>query len=522
MKPSTLIRTLALGAFLATAAPAPAATAAERSLTLDDAIGMALRKNEDLVIERESLGAAKAAVTGAKGAYDPLIQLDGSWSKSTEPATYLDPTTGTPYLSAPENREADAGVSIRQLLPTGGSLSVSGNGARSTTDYPFALLTPAYDTRVGAELRQPLLRNRGTDAARLSVRVAKAGRRGAVASLRRAVTETVAAVERAYWTLVDARRDIEVRQEAVRLAQEQLQETQSRVETGSVPRTELAQPQAELERRRGDLLAAGETLSRAENALKVLILDGDQDPLWSDAIDPVEDAGSDVDSVDVASALRQALATRPELEIANALIQRRHAETAFARDGIWPSLDVVVSYDRYGLAGSRNPAAPAGTLPAGLDGDLGDSFHSLGTGDYDAARVALVLGLPIGNREARGSAEIARRVERQAETDLVRIRKTIRAEVLDAAAALDAARQRIEAAKSGREAAEVQLAAERDRYATGLSTNFLVLTRQNDLSRARLDEISALTDYRTARTEMARATGSLIERHHIDVGEPTR
>jgi outer membrane protein TolC len=87
--------------------------------------------------------------------------------------------------------------------------------------------------------------------------------------------------------------------------------------------------------------------------------------------------------------------------------------------------------------------------------------------------------------------------------------------VIDAAAQVVTAGQRIEAARSGREAAEIQLGAEQDRYATGLSTNFLVLTRQNDLSRARLNEISALTDYRTARTEMARATGSLLEERGI-------
>jgi outer membrane protein TolC len=95
------------------------------------------------------------------------------------------------------------------------------------------------------------------------------------------------------------------------------------------------------------------------------------------------------------------------------------------------------------------------------------------------------------------------------------VRKAIRAEVLDAAAALESAAQRIEAARSGREAAEIQLAAEKDRYETGLSTNFLVLTRQNDLSRARLDEISALTHYREARTEMGRADGTLVEQRGI-------
>jgi outer membrane protein TolC len=146
----------------------------------------------------------------------------------------------------------------------------------------------------------------------------------------------------------------------------------------------------------------------------------------------------------------------------------------------------------------------------------------LGDGDFSATRVALVLGLPIRNRTARAESAVARSAERQAESDLVRVRKAIRAEVLDAAAALETAGQRVEAARSGREAAEVQLAAERDRYATGLSTNFLVLTRQNDLSRARLDEISARTDYQNARTELARATGSLIEDRGIDVTETTR
>src|SRR5204862_6740415 len=111
---------------------------------------------------------------------------------------------------------------------------------------------------------------------------------------------------------------------------------------------------------------------------------------------------------------------------------------------------------------------------------------------------------------------------RAAEAALARTPTAIRAEVLDAVAALETTAQRIESARAGREAAEVQLSAERDRYATGLSTNFLVLTRQNDLSRARLDEISSRTDYRRARAELARATGSLIEDRGIHVDETGR
>ena len=526
MRFATTRRALALGVIVASALATRVALGAEHPVTLDEAIEMALHKNENLIIERESLGAARADLTAAKGAYDPVLELDGSWSKATQPVTFLD-AAGTPYLFAPEDRSTDAGLTLRQLLPTGGALSLRAGGTRTSTDNPFSLLSPAYDTRAGVELRQPLLRRRSMDAARLSVRVARAGHEGALASLRRTVTETVADVERAYWALTDVRREVDVQREAVHLAEQQLEDTRSRVTSGAAPRTEVAQPQAELERRRGELLAAGEALARAENALKVLVLDGESDAFWGDDLTPVEEpeVGADsagVDSIDVQAALRRALERRPELDVANAQVKRRRAEAAYARDGVWPNLDVVLSYDRYGLAGSPTPAVSGGSLPSGLEGDLGDSFGSIGDGDYDEARVALVLGLPIGNREARGRAAAARHVEREAEAGVTLLRKTIRAEVLNAAAALQAARQRIDAAKAAREAAEIQLDAEKNRYATGLSTNFLVLTRQNDLSRARLDEISALTDYRTARTELARATGSLLERHHIGVGESTR
>src|SRR5437667_927298 len=195
-------------------AAAHPAVAADHPLTLDDAIQLDLGKNEDLVIKRESLAAARAAVTRANGAYDPLLQIDGAWSKTSEP--FNSAVRGTaPDQLGPEQKTGEGGAALQQLLPTGGSLSLRARGSRETTEDPLALLSPAYRTRVGAELRQPLLRDRGTDAARLSVRVANADRQGATATLNRAVTETVAAVERAYWTLVASRQEVDVREEAV-------------------------------------------------------------------------------------------------------------------------------------------------------------------------------------------------------------------------------------------------------------------------------------------------------------------
>lgn len=492
-----------------------------RPLSLDDAVARALEKNDDLIVEREALASAEEAVEGARGAYDPLLGIDAGWRRASEAVSSAF-SGAPPGELAPTVESAGAGASLSRLLPSGGVVSLSADTARRTSDSAFEVLSPAYDNRVGVELRQPLLRGRAVDPARLGIRVAAADRDRAAASLVRQVQETVAAVERAYWNLVAVRREVDVRREAVALAEEQLDETQTRIEGGAAPETEIAQPRAELERRRGELIASRETVARAESALKLLILGDDDAELWATRLVPVEDAAAEVVPVDAAGAMDAALARRPEIGAAAAVVERRRAETAFARDGVRPALDAVVSYDRFGLAGGQNPRAGAvpgfpTEVPPALEGGWGDSFAGLGDGDFYDARVALVFEVPLGNRAARAAASTARHAERQAEATLAATRKTVRAEVWNAAAALETAGQRIEAARAAREAAEVQLQSERDRFGVGLSTNFLLLTRQNDLERARLDEIAALTDYRTARTEMGRATGSLLADRGIEL-----
>ena len=486
------------------------ASATGRPLSLADAIAGALAKNERIRVERAALDSARAAVSGARGAYDPRFVLSGGWRSLRQPANSS--FSGAPDGAlAPTERSFEAGASIGALLPTGAAVTVTAGSSRQTSDSSFALLSPAYQAELGVELRQPLLRDRVIDPARLTVRVAAADRDRAAASLQRELADTVAAVEMAYWNLVAARRAVAVQEDAVALAARQLEETRIRIASGSTPENEVAQPRAELERRRGDLLAAREAAARAETALKREIL-GDGDEGWADSLEPADDIAVEAEPVDASEAMARALAARPELDAAAAAVERSRTEAAFAQDRVRPALDLVLGYDRRGLAGARNPSLPE---LARLEGDLGDAAGQLGRDAFHDARVALELQVVLGNRTARAAAEVARNTELQAEAELGRVRKAIRVEVLDAAAAAETAAARIEAARAAREAAEVQLAGEAERFKAGLSTNFLVLTRQNDLAAARLAEIEALTDYRTARTELARATGSLLEQRGI-------
>jgi len=522
VKLETRVTGIVLAALLAQPLPASAEPASqEHAMTLAEAIASALEKNESIIVSRESLASAEAAVTGTRGAYDPLLEVEGGWRQASVPVNSA--FSGAPAGEfAPTTDTVEAGAAVRQLLSTGGELSFRTAAARGTTDGAFTFLSPAYDTVVGLEARQPLLRGRAVDPARASIRVAATERDRSSALLRLDVTDTVAAVERAYWTLVALREAVGVREDAVRLAEEQLEETQARIDTGAAPDTEIAQPKAELERRRGDLLATHEAVSRAQNTLKFLVLSDADVDLWSRTIVPVERADVEHVDLDVDAAIDRALASRPELDAALAVEERRRVEREFTRNEVQPTLDAVVAYDRYGLAGSLNPAGATipglpTTVPQDLEGGLGRSYGVLGDGDFDDARAGLVFSVPIRNRSAKSAAAIARNAERQAAAELGRTRKAVRAEVLDAAAAIETTYQRVEAARAALDAARIQLDAEHERFDAGLSTNFLVLTRQNDLEARRIDEIAARTDYRNARTELARATGSLLDERGIAV-----
>ena len=503
-------------------APAPAEAPAV-PITLSDATARALARNNDIALERESFHITDASVLKAAGSYDPTLRLDGGYHNHTDPANSL--LSGAPANEiSPSAESVAATASVGQLLPTGGNVSVSAGASRDITNNFLVLLSPAYSTSLGINLRQPLLQNLSIDPARRAIRIAALDLERGTASLRRTVADTVTNVERAYWNLVAARRDVLVREASVRLAGDQRDDTKSRIDVGTLPESDIAQPLAELERRKGDLYASQESMRRAELLLKLLLLNDDADPLWNQTIDPVDAPETAILRIDLASALNVAEDKRPELAEARARVAQRGVDVDYARDRLKPQLDLVAGYARRGLAGSLNPNAPdAGFLgvpivvPDAIDGGFGRSLGTIAEGRFPDASIGLSLSVPVFNRAAKGDAAIAKAQKSQAEILLAQTKQRVAVEVRNAVLTLETAAQRIDAARAGRAAAQTQLTAEKDRYDVGLSTNFFVLTRQNDLATAVLTEIAALTDYRKALTDYARAAGTLLDDRRIEI-----
>jgi len=516
-------------AFALLPALAPVLSAAEPptlELRLDDAIATALGKNVDLRVERENVVIADANVERARGAYDPSFRLDARYRDRTDPVNSI--LSGAP---AGEVGPTTSGFllagSLAQLLPTGATLSLASSVGRDVSNSVFGLLSPSYATSVGVELRQPLLQNRSIDAARRVLRVARIDRERSGANLARAVAETVAAVEKAYWTLTAARKEVEARASAVALADDQRTDVKARFEAGVLSEADLAAPAAELERRKGDLYGAEEAATRAENALKSFLAADPADALWRGRIVPLDTASPPAavsGDADTERALATADAERPEIAEARARVSRAAVDEEAARSRLLPQLDLVGAYAARGLSGSKNPGAtnllpvPV-VVPEALDGGLGRSYGTLVDNRFPDASIGLSLGIPIGNRAAKGDLAVARSARLQAESAVVLARHRVAVEVLNALAALRSAAARFEAARAGREAAETLLHSENERFAAGTTTPFFVLTRQNDLTQARIAEVAALADQRKALVELARAKGTILAERNVRIEE---
>jgi HAE1 family hydrophobic/amphiphilic exporter-1 len=509
-------------ATLLAAAPALAAPPAAVPLTLAEARARALEKNVDLRVERESEAISASGESRAKGAYDPSLRADARWRDRTDPVNSIISGAPTGEL-APTSQGWAASVGISQLLPTGGTLAFTTSATRDETNNVFAILSPSWSTSIGLELRQPLLKNLAIDPSRQALRVARVDRGRSAAAVARVTSETVAAVERAYWTLLAARRDVEARASAVELATRQKSDVEARVEAGTLSEADLAPPVAELERRRGELFASRESAARAENALKALLLADPADPLWSVPLVPSDEPESvAAPAPDVEGALAAVADRRPEVAEASARLARLTVEDEAARDRTRPQLDLVAAYARRGMAGSQNPdlsppfPGDATSIPDAINGGLGRSYGTIGEGRFPDASIGLALTVPLGNRAARADAAAARSSRTQAELALLRTRQAIEVEVRNAAVALETAGQRLASARAGKAAAETQLRAEEERFDAGLSTSFFVLTRQNDLTQARLAETAALADLRKAGVEWSRAAGTLLAERRIE------
>jgi outer membrane protein len=518
------------------------------SLTLREAVMMALENNRDIEIERLSSQMNELDLRAAKGVYDPSLTASVLYDHSMTPVASLLAGGSDGRL---KTTDFAVGSKITQRLPwQGGSVQAVFDQSRGTSQNLFNSLNPQFTTSLSVEFLQPLFRNRRIDEPRRQIKIAKKRLDLSDSQFRQRAIEIVAKVERAYWDLVFALRDEEIKRESVELARAQLAHNQRLVEQGALAPADAISTRVEVERRTDEAEAAVETIQRAENALKALTLAPNASEMWGAALAPVEKPELDSSApMPFDDALKIAFKNRPEMEQYRLRGELNNIDVDYLRNQTKPRIDLIASYGTFGLAGKERrdlnpisasqeqlfarinrlsqiaglpvlPSFPAGATPEKFVGGYGQSLGNLFRNDYRAWRVGVNIELSLGNRTAKARLGHALVEGKQIDAQRQRAEQMIEVEVRNALQAVETARRRVEAAKNSRVNAELQHSSERRKFDAGQSTNFFVLDRQNALSAARGRELKALTDYNKAVSELQHALSTTLTNNNVAVAGP--
>ena len=514
-------------------------------IALATAIEMALVRNRDLEVERITTEQTQLQVDVARGAFDPLFRSTMLYENRLAPVAS---SIGGNPSGVTRSHAVSASVGLSKLFEYGTVIDGSFQQVRSDTDNIFLVINPQYQSDLVLNFRQPLLRNRTSNESSRRLRVAKAQVDLSDSLFRQKVIDTVGAVERAYWDLEFALKSVQVARDSVGLAETQIARLKRLVQEGISAPVEIVQVEAELERRRQNLLTTIEIVTLTENSLKSLILSDRANNEWDRPLVPTDSARVVPVTWTIDDAVKTALENRPEIAQLRTREEINEMDQTFFRGQTRPQVDFIASYGSTGLAGtptttvnpfnSQNLALYGRvnelSLLAGLDpiaaptsqgvapvlvGGYGKSLENLFSQDFRTVRVGIEIGWNVTNRIAEANQGIAEAEGRKIVAQRQALEQRVEREVRNALQVVQSARQKVEAAKAAREASEVQLQSEQRRFEAGLSTTYFVLERQNALSEARAREIATLTEFNKAVSELQRFVGVTLSANAIDVSD---
>jgi HAE1 family hydrophobic/amphiphilic exporter-1 len=517
----------------------------QRALSVREVIELALANNKDIEVARENVRAAEFDLQAARGVYDPRFLTNSYYERTETPtASFL---SGSP-TGAVSQSGFFSSSSVQGLTPKfGGGYRVDFVNNRITTNNQFAALNPQYPTSLTFSYTQPVLRGLRFDQNRRAIEIGKKNLSLTDAQFRQRAVETITAVQRAYWDLVYALRNLQIQREAVRDARAQLEHNRRLVAEGMLAPIDVVAAEAQVSGFEQSVYSALDDVGRAENNLKNLVAENREAPIWRVAIVPTEAVDLAPPQVTLDDAMQAALKGRPELLSSDVAREINEIELRFAREQTRPQVDLVASYGMVGLAGAENvsglnpltasnlevrnrinelsalaglprlPDPPAQSVPGSLVGGEGQSLLNLAANRYTNFRAGVTVNLPFRNTTARAQLGRALVDADRIRTQREQLEQLIQVDVRNALQLVRTAESRLRAAASARSASEQQYASEQRKLDAGQSTVFLVLERQTQLATARGNELRAQTELNKAVAELQRATGNALEQNRVQL-----
>ena len=328
----------------------------QRPLSMREALALALENNKDIEVARQNVKIAEFDLLGARGAYDPRLSSQSYYERIKTPSSsFLSGGANGAVTSA----DFTGTMRLEGLAPKGGgSYRVDFSSVRSTTNNAFLALNPQYPTALTFTFTQPLVRGFRFDNPRRQLEIAKKNLSLTDAQFRQRAIETITNVQRAYWDLVFALRNLQIQRGALADARSQLEHNKRLVNEGILAPIDVVSVEAQVAGLDQSVYSALEDVSRTENNLKNLIAVNRDAPLWNVSIIPTDAVDLTPPQISLPEAMKLAMDNRPELQQSNVAREINQIDQRYYRDQTRPEIDLLGSYGMSGSAGTLNGTNP--------------------------------------------------------------------------------------------------------------------------------------------------------------------
>ncbi|UCD50223.1 MAG: TolC family protein [Phycisphaerales bacterium] len=480
-------------------ADANEAPPAELELSLEECRALALQNNLQLKAELINPTIAAERLSEEEAKFEASFFANANLSKLEQPGRTVVLGDGT-LLTAPaaktEQIAADLGVMVP--LRTGGQVifDLADNRYNDLTGDPN--VNPTFDNRFSVSISQPLLRNAGNWANMHSIRLARYDRQAADARAKLEVITVLAAIDRVYWRLYAARKELDVRKQQYDLAQAQLEQAQRFVDLGERAQVEVTRAEAGVAQQLEAIIVAENNLRDRERELKRVINRAGLDMQSPTALVPRTEPDPILYQMERSELVRTALDSRMELVELQLQLLRDASTVDYMRNLALPLATLDYTYNISGTGLARS-----------------DSFDMLCNSDFTGHRLGAQLVIPIGNQAAQSRIRQAIYQRRQRLATRDDREAMIELEVLNAIDQVEANWQRILAARQNSILNGRLYEAEKRQFELGARTSTDVLDAQTTFANAQSAEITALTEYQIALVDLANATGTILGAAHI-------
>lgn len=457
-------------------------------LTLSEAIKMAAERNLDVRAEYFNPAQFEADINRNRSIYDPLLLLDATYADSKSP--------GFTSAASSSGQTFDINASLSRLFWTGGTATAVYRNNYTSTDSPFVSEPHYWQSKLGASLSQPLLKNAGRENTEVNITISRLSKYASIEHLNTRLINTVAQVRTEYFKLYSLREQLEVKKVSLELARKILSETKARVDAGVLPAMEILNAEFGAVSREKDVIDAEKAVSDQLDVLRLLLqIEGNNDISVADL--PMRE----LYQVSVEEVIRRAL-NRPDIKELKRALEINELQTRVYGNNIKPDLRLI---------------AEAGV--AALDRTYSRDMEKIGTLDSPYWSIGLNFSYPLGNLAAENDYRKSRLKTEQTSLQIKSLEEGATKDVKAAIRGVAIGFKQIEVADRGRVYAEERLKAFIRKNEVGLATTKDVLDVENDLATAKNNQITALVAYNNAITQLWQVTGEILEREGIQVVE---